>query len=883
MYTRFFGLKQQPFSLAPDPRYLYMSKRHREALAHLLYGVGGGGGFVLLSGEIGAGKTTVCRCFLEQIPKRCNVAYIFNPKLTVMELLKTICDEFHIPSAPAEVPTPTVKTYVDALNDFLLQTHAVGQNNVLIIDEAQMLSAEVLEQLRLLTNLETNERKLLQIVLIGQPELRTMLERPDLEQLAQRVIARFHLNALSAKETEHYIRHRLSVAGMTRGDPVRPPGAAADPRAHPRRAAPHQPALRSRHARRLRARPPQHRRPDDREGRRARCSGARRRRRRTRRASAAAPASPSSSPAGWRWRLAVGFALYRRLARWSACPTSSLAAGAGAAAGEARRGCRFAAASAPGGERASRPAGTSARDAVAMNSHGAAASSRASMPSSSAAVLSTAATAGAAAPAPLDARGVAGSPGDLRRRREDRLARAAADVGHRPAQRRSLRRGAREQVRCAQFGATLPMVKSLARPGLVWLRDDAGRTATALLVGLNDDQRDACAPASRRSPSRPRRSPSVWRGEFAHRLAPAAGLRRRARRGRVRAARRPPRDPDRELRRRAGASRRARRWTPSCAPRSAASRRRTACAADGKAGPTTFMQLNRAIGIDEPRLAADAAALTSEGLAMSYILDALRRADAERERGAVPGCSRSSTRFAEDDAAPTRPRRLVWAVVALTLALLAVIAWTFLGAGASTSRAPVEGSVVPAPLPVLPSAQAPMPPALGTATAPPAGTTTAPPTRRPSHRRRSPRIETRVAPAPAPLPPTRPTPAALSERPQAAAPVERASARSTAEARRAPQRGGPDAGASSATAAAPNAGAARVYTPAELPEEIRRDLPKIVVGGSSYSGDAASRMIMVNGQVFHEGDRLAPGLVLERIRQKSAVLSFKGWQYEVMF
>src|SRR6476619_2536084 len=217
MYMRFFGLKQQPFSHAPDPRYLYMSKRHREALAHLLYGVGGGGGVVLLSGEIGAGKTTVCRCFLEQIPKRCNVAYIFNPKLTVMELLKTVCDEFHIP--PIDTPAPTVKTYVDALNGFLLQTHAVGQNNVLIIDEAQMLSAEVLEQLRLLTNLETTERKLLQIILIGQPELRAMLARPELEQLAQRVIARYHLGPLSAKETEHYIRHRLSVAGMTRAIP----------------------------------------------------------------------------------------------------------------------------------------------------------------------------------------------------------------------------------------------------------------------------------------------------------------------------------------------------------------------------------------------------------------------------------------------------------------------------------------------------------------------------------------------------------------------------------------------------------------------------------------------------------------------------------------
>jgi len=218
MYASFFGLKQEPFSIAPDPRYLFMSKRHREALAHLLYGVNGGGGFVLLSGEIGAGKTTVCRCFLEQIPKRCNVAYIFNPKLTVLELLKSICEEFDV--ALPQGPGPaTVKDYLDPLNEFLLRMHASGQNSVLIIDEAQMLSAEVLEQLRLLTNLETNERKLLQIVLIGQPELRTMLARPDLEQLAQRVIARFHLKALSEAETQQYIRHRLAVAGMTRGMP----------------------------------------------------------------------------------------------------------------------------------------------------------------------------------------------------------------------------------------------------------------------------------------------------------------------------------------------------------------------------------------------------------------------------------------------------------------------------------------------------------------------------------------------------------------------------------------------------------------------------------------------------------------------------------------
>ena len=224
MYSNHFGLTQDPFSIAPDPRYLFMSERHREALAHLLYGVtgpqpgagGSGGGFVLLTGDIGTGKTTICRCFLEQIPTGCHVAYIFNPKLTVTELLQSICEEFHIAPAASAASTPTVKDYIDALNSFLLQSHAAGQSCVLIIDEAQNLQADVLEQLRLLTNLETSERKLLQIVLIGQPELRSMLERPELEQLAQRVIARFHLDALTERETTQYISHRLSVAGHSK-------------------------------------------------------------------------------------------------------------------------------------------------------------------------------------------------------------------------------------------------------------------------------------------------------------------------------------------------------------------------------------------------------------------------------------------------------------------------------------------------------------------------------------------------------------------------------------------------------------------------------------------------------------------------------------------
>ncbi|WP_373991010.1 AAA family ATPase [Duganella sp. BuS-21] len=215
MYTHFFNLKQSPFSIAPDPRYLFMSERHREALAHLLYGVGSGGGFVLLTGEIGAGKTTVCRCFMEQIPADCKLGYIFNPKLSVEELLLSICDEFGIELAPQGSGAVSVKGYVDAINAYLLASHAQSRNNVLIIDEAQNLSAEVLEQLRLLTNLETSERKLLQIILIGQPELRTMLARPELEQLAQRVIARYHLGSLSEAETGIYIEHRLTVAGAT--------------------------------------------------------------------------------------------------------------------------------------------------------------------------------------------------------------------------------------------------------------------------------------------------------------------------------------------------------------------------------------------------------------------------------------------------------------------------------------------------------------------------------------------------------------------------------------------------------------------------------------------------------------------------------------------
>src|SRR5512139_2397554 len=208
-----FGLTEAPFSIAPDPRYLYMSQRHQEALATLLYGVSADGGIVLLTGDVGAGKTTLCRCLLEQIPDTCDVAYVFNPKLTVVELLSTICDEFGIAYPPGNT---SIKLFVDLINAYLLDAHARGRRAVLIIDEAQNLSADVLEQMRLLTNLETHQRKLLQIILLGQPELATMLERPELRQLAQRIVARHHLGPLTRSEVKAYVRHRLEVSGAKR-------------------------------------------------------------------------------------------------------------------------------------------------------------------------------------------------------------------------------------------------------------------------------------------------------------------------------------------------------------------------------------------------------------------------------------------------------------------------------------------------------------------------------------------------------------------------------------------------------------------------------------------------------------------------------------------
>lgn len=211
MYTSFFGLNEKPFSITPDPRYLFMSERHGEALAHLVYGVTESGGFIQLTGEVGTGKTTLVRTLLSnQLPDNANVAVVLNPQQTALEFLQSICEELHL-ELPVEKGSS--KALIDLLNDHLLRAHGDGRRTILVVDEAQNLRPDVLEQVRLLTNLETSKQKLLQIILIGQPELRELLSRNDLRQLAQRITGRYHLEPLSLEETARYIEHRMKVAG----------------------------------------------------------------------------------------------------------------------------------------------------------------------------------------------------------------------------------------------------------------------------------------------------------------------------------------------------------------------------------------------------------------------------------------------------------------------------------------------------------------------------------------------------------------------------------------------------------------------------------------------------------------------------------------------
>ena len=572
MYAPFFGLNKEPFSIAPDPRFLFMSEQHREALAHLLYGLSGGGGFVLLTGEIGAGKTTVCRCFLEQVPPHCAVAYVFNPKLTAIELLQTVCHEFGI-AAPAE--TSSLKAHVDALNSFLLGLHAQGRQAVLVIDEAQALSADVLEQLRLLTNLETTERKLLQIVLIGQPELRSMLARPELEQLAQRVIARYHLGPLNLDETQAYIRHRLAVAGPNAALPF---DQAALARIHrlsggvPRRIN----LLADRAL--LGAYTQIQLRADRRTVEQA--------------AREVFATADTSVPRRWWGPLATASLLALVGAgAWSAWqlqrdqPKTAVAARAQQAQSAAPAGSK--------GVDAAVPAPTNAATALAAGLAASAAASTASGAGPATMATSAAPGAGAAsAPNVLAGPAAQSDPSAL-------LAAAHADAAiawRELALRWNVAIGegdpcvAAQQAQLACFRSPpsggLPAVRQLARPGVLTLRNVDGQPRYAVLVALTD--RQATLQSAGRSfvldlPA----LAGVWRGEFAtfwrtppgwregsdrsawleQQLAPAAG-----------SAAQP-------LRERVHAFQLAEGLPP-----------------DGLAGPMTLMRLNRAAGIEEPRL-----------------------------------------------------------------------------------------------------------------------------------------------------------------------------------------------------------------------------------------------------------------------------------------
>ena len=208
VYESWYGFSEKPFNLTPDPKYLYLSQRHAEASAHLEFGHRERGGFILITGDVGTGKTTLARHFLSHLSPATHTAVVLYPALTAQELLRSILDDLHVNPAG-----DSLKCLVDALHRFLLEARAAGQNVVLLIDESQDLSPEVLEQVRLISNLETDTEKLIQIVLMGQSELRDLLDRHELRQLAQRVTARYHLSPLSAAETDAYVRHRIAVAG----------------------------------------------------------------------------------------------------------------------------------------------------------------------------------------------------------------------------------------------------------------------------------------------------------------------------------------------------------------------------------------------------------------------------------------------------------------------------------------------------------------------------------------------------------------------------------------------------------------------------------------------------------------------------------------------
>lgn len=559
MYAPFFGLQQEAFSIAPDPRFLHLSAMHREALAHLLYGLQGGGGFVLLTGDIGTGKTTVCRAFLEQMPHDHRVAYVVNPEQTPPELLQTVCQEFGI--ALPDPPPATLKPYVDALNQFLLDCHARGLQCLLVVDEAQALSARLLELLRLLTNLETSDRKLLQIMLIGQPELRDKLAQPELEQLSQRVIARVHLGPLGAADTALYVQHRLAVAGLAGESPF--------------------------DARALQAV--------------YRLSGGV-----PRRINLLCDRTLLGGYATGQQR--IGVAVVERAAAEvfgtePAAPAAGWAARAHAAApwaGGVAAGLGLAALAwwlAPGAERGPAVA-TAAPVASAV------AASVPAAPAAPAAPARTAATTAPPRPAPapplqaLDADALrAAFAGQLRGEPDARRELAAAWGLALRATGDPCVAAAREGVACFKAPTSLATVRQLDRPGLLTLHDGSGKPYQVLLTALGPDS--ATLTRGNQRVSVPLASlGAAWRGEFAtFWRAPAgyAGSTALAAPGGSGAAWLAARLAEAQPAHAAASA--------PLAARVAAFQVAEGLPPDGVPGPMTLMLLNRATGVDEPRLA----------------------------------------------------------------------------------------------------------------------------------------------------------------------------------------------------------------------------------------------------------------------------------------
>ncbi|MEJ8836006.1 ExeA family protein [Ramlibacter sp. AN1133] len=555
MYAAYFGLKQEPFSIAPDPRLLFMSEQHREALAHLLYGVQGGGGFVLLTGEIGTGKTTVCRSFLEQVPPHVNLAYIFNPKLTVIELLETVCHEFGVAVTPPAQRAATVKDYLDPLNAFLLQAHAGGRNNVLVIDEAQNLAPEVLEQLRLLTNLETSERKLLQIILIGQPELREMLARPELEQLAQRVIARYHLRALSEPESAQYVRHRLEMCGLQRPLPFDPS------------------ALRSVH--------------------RATGGVPRRINLLCDRALLGAYANGQ----GQVTRRIVGEAAAevfpRTAAPVRAWPRAALAGVLGLAAGAGLLAAVTRVTEEPAGP--VKPATLTSAPAAVQEP------APLSNPPAQPVWVATTAPVAMPAPAPVAAPTPATTVPPTLLRDEQQAWRELAQAWQLPVEEADACAAlARRGVQCFARTMSLALIRQLGRPGIVTLDSDSGQPSYAILAGLTDRTATLRAAGTEQTVTLAALA-QRWHGEFGTLWRTPAGYGERLREGqggtpidwvasRLAAAR--------------GASAPTRPAVMDAAFKADVRSFQLAqgLPADGRPGPLTYMQLNRASGVDEPRL-----------------------------------------------------------------------------------------------------------------------------------------------------------------------------------------------------------------------------------------------------------------------------------------